>query len=218
MDLSALKCWLFISTGPRGGLSNVWKHRRYHLHLSLSAVLPLVLALPLTCLFLRGPLVQLGGWDPWIIPWEAQFSFQGRCRECSPAPCPCATHLVCPRLFPGMYSFWWVTCPFQWGSNVYNRVSSFPLGADGSSEEDLRLDGALKIPCCTHLCSLCPTGFNGTGPREPAWLVGLRKVQKVPDWSFSLSPVERCPAGGTWAWQDCSAEFPCWMCCLQYCR
>ena len=101
---------------------------------------------------------------------------------------------------------------------MYNRVSSFPLGADGSSEEDLRLDGALKIPCCTHLCSLCPTGFNGIGPREPVWLVGLRKVQKVPDWSFSLSPVERCPAGETWAWQDYSAEFPCWMCCLQYCR
>ena len=90
MDFPSLHCLLFISTSPRGGSSHVWKHRSYYLHLHLPMVLPLVSALPLTCLFLRGLLVQLGGWDPWVSPG-------GRCSNLGKMldvlPWHCATHL-----------------------------------------------------------------------------------------------------------------------------
>ena len=45
--------------------SNIQKHSRYHIHLPPSVDLLLVLASSLTCLFLRGLLVQSGRWGPW---------------------------------------------------------------------------------------------------------------------------------------------------------
>ena len=40
----------------------------------------------------------------------ALFSFQGRWWECFSIPSPFT--LVCPRFFPIMYGFWWISCPF----------------------------------------------------------------------------------------------------------
>lgn len=65
----SVPCWLFISTKLRGGSSNVCMYLSYHLHLSLSMVLPLVLNSPLPHLFLRELLVQLGKCSPWMGPW-----------------------------------------------------------------------------------------------------------------------------------------------------
>ena len=62
-------------------------------------------------------------------PWGALFS-QGTWWECFSSPSPHI--LVCPRFFPIMYGFWWISC-FLWGANLWKRGSSLLLGADSSS-------------------------------------------------------------------------------------
>ena len=67
-----------------------------------------------TCPYLlRGPLVQLGGWIPWFAPEKSCSVFKEDDGSVFPTLLTSPLHvLVCPRLFPKMYSFWWISYPF----------------------------------------------------------------------------------------------------------
>ena len=70
----------------QGGSSSFWQHHMYHLYLPLD----------------RASIViqKLGSLG---LPWEALFSLLGELWLRSPDPAP--PILVCPSLFPVMYSF-----------------------------------------------------------------------------------------------------------------
>ena len=76
---TVLPCCLFISTRPRGGLSNLWQYHMYHLHLLLEQGL-------------------LGNQECGIsgsLPWEMLFSLQGRWWVCSLPLCHMSWSVLC---------------------------------------------------------------------------------------------------------------------------